>query len=74
MKKPLPIGLFLGIIAFAIGGIAFAIWKDLSAVPPGPSEEVLKNSGPESIKAAIAKGPPAGPPLPGGDRNPMLKK
>ncbi len=66
ISAPLAIGMILAVLL--IGG--FIGWRLVSPPPAGPSaEEVSKHTGTESIREAMAKGPPPGPPLPGGDRS-----
>jgi hypothetical protein len=81
LKKPLPIGLVIGIVAVVVLVLAGTAWQFLNSKPTGPSpEEAAKHMGADSIREAIAKGPPPGPPPPGGERNPsaawnpMLKR
>jgi hypothetical protein len=70
MKKEVSTPAVIAFICLALGVAGVVFWKLNAGPPPGPDpKEAMAHSGPASIQAAMAQGPPPGPPLPGGDRS-----
>ena len=64
----------IAVIVALVVVVGVVAWKT-GAPAPGPSpDEAAKHTGVDSIRQAMAQGPPPGPPEPGGNRRPWGDK